>query len=111
MSIWNLQHRAFDDTHEFREESGSVLRSKQPVLFFAYVECDYMKRHVDVDRIESHESECLVVWGLTSGAIDQSDNSTGGCGIIYSATPPGLKAVNIPNSPCTLVRLTASPSR
>lgn len=109
--MWNLQHRAFDDTHEFRDESGSVLRGKQPVLLFAYVECDYMERQVTVDRIKSHESEYLVGWSLTSGAIDQSDNSTGGCGIIYSATPPGLKAVNIPNSLCTLVRLTASPSR
>jgi len=81
------------------------------VLFFAYVECDYMKRHVNVDRIESHESEYLIVWGLASAATDQLHDSTGGCGMMYSATPPILTAVNIPNSPSTLIRLTASPSR
>lgn len=73
---WNLQSRDFDNTHEFQDRSGSILRGQQPDLFLTYVECDEMERRGNVDRIKMYKFRCLIMWDLMSGATGQSDNST-----------------------------------
>jgi len=73
---WSLQFRGFDDTHEFQDGSGSILRGEQPELFLAYVECDEMERHGNVDGIKVYKFEGEIAWDLMSGATGQPHNST-----------------------------------